>query len=297
MCKKEKLTDTKDFDAELSYNRLREKYNTLADTVISYFSEAGISDRSLRAESAVRMAEYLIRIVGGSRVPEGGYPDCCLVGQKNFNGTLQWFCTGVLVHPRIVVTAAHCYKPSASYVVALNTTSQNALAGAEVIAAKRAMPHMGYQQTGKLYDIAVIVLSQAAKTQPVPMATTEEINTALSTTLAGFGNEDRNSTVGFGIKREVTVAIESIRRSAADNMDAAEMQYGYESDLEFVAGGNGYDSCNGDSGGPAYITVNGIRKVAGLTSRATAGAQSPCGDGGIYTRIDVHQEFIRSFIQ
>jgi endonuclease G len=90
--------------------------------------------------------------------------------------------------------------------------------------------------------------------------------------------------------------MESLRRDVADNLDAEESKYDYESDLEFVAGGKGYDSCNGDSGGPAYIIVDGVRKVAGLTSRATRGATTACGQGGIYTRVDVHLNFIESLI-
>ena len=79
----------------------------------------------------------------------------------------------------------------------------------------------------------------------------------------------------------------------ASEPDAEEV-LGFEGDLEFVAGGAGFDSCNGDSGGPAYIDVAGQRVVAGLTSRGTETARNPCGEGGIYTRVDVHLNFIRN---
>jgi endonuclease G len=75
-------------------------------------------------------------------------------------------------------------------------------------------------------------------------------------------------------------------------LDKFEKKYGFESDYEFVAGGEGYDSCNGDSGGPAYIIVDGQRKVAGLTSRGIKSTFRPCGDGGIYTRPDAHKDFL-----
>ena len=55
---------------------------------------------------------------------------------------------------------------------------------------------------------------------------------------------------------------------------------------EFVAGGAGKDSCNGDSGGPVFMdTPRGVMLV-GAVSRATSSATSPCGDGGIYVRTD-----------
>ncbi|MCF0039794.1 S1 family peptidase [Dyadobacter fanqingshengii] len=292
MCNKRGCQCEENFDAEIAFKRLSEKYNDLAEIVANYLSEADIADRSIRAKSAQRMAELLIRIVGGSRVAEGEYPECCLVGTKNVNGTSDWFCTGILVHPRIVLTAAHCFQPGSSYVVALNTVNQNGLSKAEIIDVKKAVQHAGYQQTGKFNDISVLVLSRTAATVPIQIASSDEINTALNTTLVGFGNDDVNSTVGFGIKRVVSVPINSIRRAIHDNLDADENYYDYESDLEFVAGGNGYDSCNGDSGGPAYIVVDGVRKLAGLTSRSTARANTRCGDGGIYTRVDAHLNFI-----
>ena len=99
------------------------------------------------------------------------------------------------------------------------------------------------------------------------------------------------STRGFGIKRKVTVPI--THPATSGNPNADEQLLGFEGDLEFVAGGGGFDSCNGDSGGPAYITVAGDRVVAGLTSRATETSRNPCGEGGIYTRTDVHRAFIR----
>ncbi|NUY79281.1 trypsin-like serine protease [Flavobacterium sp. MAH-1] len=165
-----------------------------------------------------------------------------------------------------------------------------------MIQAKKAIPHIGYQQTKKYYDICVIVLGADARTTPVPIAIDTEVNAAQKTTLVGFGNEDVYSTVGFGTKREVNVDITSIRRFPSQNLDADEVRYGYESDLEFVAGGKGFDSCNGDSGGPAYIIVDGVRKLAGLTSRATDGASNPCGEGGIYTRVDAFTEFIYGLV-
>ena len=134
---------------------------------------------------------------------------------------------------------------------------------------------------------------KSAATPPVRLATAAELGQALQTTLVGFGNDDVLSTRGFGIKREVTVPITHPPRGGG-NPDEGEEELGFESDFEIVAGGAGFDSCNGDSGGPAYIDVAGQRVVAGLTSRATSTARNPCGEGGIYTRVDVHVDFIRA---
>nr|WP_315239967.1 serine protease [uncultured Flavobacterium sp.] len=292
--KKSKCNCNGEFHAETAYKRLSEKYNDLIEIITDNLVEENRMSVGRSATPELSLSELLIRIIGGKKVLPGDYPDCCLVGKQNGNGTLEWFCTGVLIHPRIIVTAAHCYKSNFSYVVALDTINQNALSDAEIITVKKAIPHPSYSQTWKFNDISVLVLSKNANTPPVLLATSNEINAARRTTLVGFGNDDVYSTVGFGTKRDVTVDIISIRTSRQDNLDEDESRYDYESDLEFVAGGNGYDSCNGDSGGPAYIIVDGVRKLAGLTSRSTKGAVNPCGEGGIYSRIDAHVDFIKS---
>ena len=107
----------------------------------------------------------------------------------------------------------------------------------------------------------------------------------------GFGNSDVNSTTGFGIKRMVDIAIATVDCSGASGT-----QLGCDSALEFVAGAPflNKDTCNGDSGGPVYVQHQGEWYVAGATSRATEGSSHPCGDGGIYVRLDRYRDWIRS---
>lgn len=289
-----------DSDLRATVARLAAKQEQLADVMQRFMS--GVADTSGPARAATaaadrsslarELAKEMARIVGGH--PTLGFPECCLVGRRNPNGTIDWFCTGVLIHPRVVLTAGHCLIPNRrANVVALNATDQNQLQGAELVNIRRIAQHPRYQQTQKLSDMSVVILRKDAATAAVPLATAAELNAALKVTLVGFGNDDVQSTRGFGLKREVEVDMVSIRRAAADDLDADEQKFDYESDLEFVAGGHGFDSCNGDSGGPAYIKVGGVTKVAGLTSRATGDSVNPCGDGGVYTRIDANFDFVR----
>jgi len=282
------------FDAEQAYKNLSQKYTELADIVVTYMSQAGLQ-RTSRTSNAHTLADRIARIMGGKPVPQGEHPECCLIGQKNPNGSIHWFCTGVLVHPRIVLSAAHCHQPPGlvANIVALKCENEDQLGNAEIISARRTLVHPSYALTRKLRDISVLVLRKEATVAPVPIASTDEISAATRTKLVGFGNDDELSIRGFGIKREVEVDITHIRRTPTDDLDTDEEQLDFESDLEFVAGGSGYDSCNGDSGGPAYILVGGVRKLAGLTSRATGNATKPCGEGGIYTRVDKNLDFVQ----
>jgi secreted trypsin-like serine protease len=283
-------------DLRLAVENLSRKYSELAEVMTRYMGEAGIN-RETRNAHAVDFAAELARIVGGVPTPPDKYPDCGLIGRRFPNGTLSWFCTGVLVHPRVVLTAGHCQDPQSPInVVALNTVDLQHLENADVVGVRRVRVNPQYPRViGN--DITVLILRREATVDPIPIAQPADLAAAQQTTLVGFGNDDLLSTRGFGRQREVTVDITNVRRGAGDDLDEAEQTLGFESDLEFTAGGNGFDSCNGDSGGPAYIDVDGVRKVAGLTSRATEGANTPCGDGGIYTRVDTQRPFINQVLQ
>jgi secreted trypsin-like serine protease len=285
-------------DLREAIQNLSRKYTDLALLMAQYMSQAGL-DRGARTANARDFAAELIRIVGGVPAAPGEFPECCLIGNRATNGTFFWYCTGVLVHPRVVLTAAHCNVPTQLPPinrVALQAQDQNALQGAEILSVKRVASHPGYRGSLPGNDISVLILRKDAQTPHVPLATTAEIGAAKKTQLVGFGNSDIKSTKGFGILRKVEVDITNIRRKAADNLDDEEEELGFESDMEFTAGGGGFDSCNGDSGGPAYITVGAGRRVAGLTSRGFQFSTDPCGEGGIYTRVDSMRPFINSVL-
>jgi endonuclease G len=280
----------KQFDAETAFRRLAAKYDQLAQLMANFIATAA-SGPPAALSSDAPTPDDLTTIVGGVPIAATELPECCVIGNRSGSST-QWFCTGVLVHPKIVLTAAHCMSSSRpANIVAFRAAKISDLAGAEIVRVRRALGHPDWET---LNDIAVLVLRTAATTPPVPIASAAELANAFQTTLAGFGNDDVFSTRGFGVKRKVNVAITHLRRAADDDLAEAEDTLGFESDLEFVAGGGGFDSCNGDSGGPAYIMAGGQRKVAGLTSRATNTAETPCGDGGIYTRVDTQMSFIKS---
>jgi secreted trypsin-like serine protease len=83
------------------------------------------------------------------------------------------------------------------------------------------------------------------------------------------------------------------------------IRFGCNDGTEFVAGEPQYsaDACGGHTGGPALVTHEGVHYLAGLTSRslpnATRDADSGvvCNAGGVYCRMDRHQEFIESILR
>jgi hypothetical protein len=239
--------------------------------------EASIFTDPVFIENARELIPKRDRIIGG--IPTAAYADCVAVGSDN-----NWCCTGTLVAPNVVVTAGHCVQGDCASRVFVGEDVSKITAGT-VIPVVAAIAHPNYQPPDPTHDIAVLILAADADSTPRTIANSEMLSAAGSVRLSGYGNTDVFSSGGYGRRRMVDVPL-------AGN----DPRYGADLTSEFVAGAPflDRDSCNGDSGGPAYVQANRRWYLVGATSRATASTIRPCGDGGIYTRVDVFEDWIRS---
>jgi endonuclease G len=237
----------------------------------------------------------LHRVVGGDLVPPGGFPTCCCIGDST-----RWFCTGVVVAPTVVLTAAHCGQNITRVMVGGNKVTPFLDADARRIAVRAVRVHPNYR--GRPYhenDITVLILASPANVPPTPLATTEQLRAATEVELVGFGYNDPERPLGFGVKRRVAAPLGFVKLSPDEDFGQLPSVLGFHPDYELVAGrkGLGKDTCNGDSGGPAYIRDGAGRlALAGLTSRATREAVVNCGDGGIYGRPDMFRAWINEVL-
>jgi hypothetical protein len=191
------------------------------------------------------------------------------------------FCTGTLVAPRVVITAGHCIDgPGAPTDVKLGAT--DSAGPGEVIAIEDAIEFLDWEDT---YDIGVLVLAEPSTIAPRTVATAcvtrESLVNGAPITLVGYGatteeGDDPNTLLMEGQAAVIDVACNGPGCQTAVSPGG-----------EFIAGGQGVDSCFGDSGGPVYLQsqYDGI-VLAGVVSRALDDAVTPCGDGGIYVRPD-----------
>lgn len=205
-------------------------------------------------------------IYGGAPVDTCAWPAAIFVGG----------CTASLVHPRMVVLAAHCVAFGSPY---------EALFGENYFQPVRTVPIEGcveHPQWGQgmpgdgQHDIAICELTQPIDDVPiVPIlmgCEAEMLQPGAAAWLVGFGQAD--DALGDGPKREVATEIQQVGTDA------------------IWVGDDVHAACYGDSGGPAYLQLpDGSWRVFGATSGAAT--QSPeCPQTGVWTMIHPYVPWI-----
>jgi hypothetical protein len=217
------------------------------------------------------------RIFGGRVAKPGELPDCVAVQGATC------ICTGTLIGPNVVITAGHCDEGGCVDKIFIGNNVNQA---GRTVKVKKSIRNPGFNPNTLTDDLTVLILDESVNdVTPRPIAQGAEVDNAFSLQLTGFGLTESG---GLGRKFivEVTIATPNCRSDVSGG-------FGCHVNKEIVAGGNGHDSCNGDSGGPAYVKTDSGLKLAGATSRASANATANCGDGGIYVRLDRYLDWIR----
>ncbi len=178
------------------------------------------------------------------------------------------FCTGTVISPRVILTAAHCIDmlgndPNASIYFGSDTRGD----GRRVtVRAKKQHPLWTGDLSGG-HDVGMLLMDF-----PVPDPTiAKELNTAdiadhigADYRHVGFGVFDRETGNADGKKR---TGVSSITRTQGDVI---------------ISGDDQVSVCFGDSGGPAFLTIDGNEVVAGIHSFTTGSdCFAPNGDTNV----------------
>jgi secreted trypsin-like serine protease len=206
------------------------------------------------------------RIIGGTT-----FADLPAVGCLAYYG--ECYCTATLISARKAVTAGHCTQdiPAAQTRFLIGATQSSPQYSLRV-ASLQAHPQFTQSSTAINNDIGLVTLAQDAPVAPLPViATMDSSFVGKSLFFVGYGVNDGASQSGAGIKRAVWMKIKQV----------AGQQFAYSDP--------GVNTCNGDSGGPAFYRDGaGKYYIAGVTSYG----DQYCTQYGVDTRVDPYLSFL-----
>lgn len=220
--------------------------------------------RTAAADVDISVVDPDIVDVASDGTDDETFPDVVLVGDER-----GFYCSGVLIDERRVLTAGHCVAATR---VGFGHTSKTARG--EQVSVRARHPHL---------DAAVLTLAHPAS---VPVRARRRANDTTPPLglirFIGFGVTDRLRLTGFGTKRQLDIDVDgwgcTRPRSAITGCNPA--------DELLVRGGQGNDTCLGDSGGPVFERVDDGWRLLAITSRGMRPRKVICGEGGIYIRVD-----------
>jgi len=209
-------------------------------------------------------------MVGGATPADDGIARSLVmvVGSRANGGSV---CTGAALARDLILTAAHCVAPGATYSV---LPAKNAPA----VAIKSIQVHPRYDPQSYVLnrataDVALIKLAVALPDRFVPVAL-ENASTAVAVgdrlTIAGFGVTAAGSGNGIGLARTASL----VATGQPGTLQIRLFDPATKGDRP------GLGACTGDSGGPVLRDVDGRLVVIGVVSWST-GPKLGAGCGGL----------------
>jgi secreted trypsin-like serine protease len=180
----------------------------------------------------------------------------------------QGLCTGTLLTNRQVLTAAHCFLNKSVRFVFVEVGAASILAN--VVAVHPQATIVVNDGTPRVdNDVAIVHLSSDLNGATLPILVSSPVNDGDIFSIYGYGLDEAGNL--------------NVLRSGQSKVSSVDEQH-----ITAFFNGEGSNSCNGDSGGPAILSITKDGTVqSGIVGVVSSGSNPSClsGDESLYAHV------------
>jgi MYXO-CTERM domain-containing protein len=269
-------------------------FSTISTLLSAGFLSVGVAACAADPGEPAPVATIQAPILGGTKANVGQYPTvvALLVNAKSGG---QGLCTGTLIAPTVVLTAAHCVSPEELGWSSEAEVAQNSVVfvdsmvlqqgGGQQIQVAKTIAHPSFSQPGDP-DLGIVKLKTPVtdrKPSPLNLDATKA-PAGIEVTMVGFGVSNtatQSAGTEFVLTNKKSVACSTFGAGIGAIPDDTFICYDQR---------NGSGKCSGDSGGPSFAMIDGVQTLVGVTSFGDQG----CTQMGADMRVDAGKQFILS---